>query len=44
LLRLVAKPGVLTALAFALSGAAFVAANLLLARELPVEQFSWSAL
>jgi hypothetical protein len=40
LLRLVAKPGVLTALAFGLSGAAFVAANLLLARVLPVEQFA----
>lgn len=39
-LRLVAKPGVLTALAFGLSGAAFVAANLLLARQLPVEQFA----
>ena len=40
MLRLVAKPGVLTALAFGLSGAAFVAANLLLARVLPVEQFA----
>lgn len=39
-LRLAAKPGVLTALAFGLSGAAFVAANLLLARQLPVEQFA----
>jgi hypothetical protein len=33
-------PGVLTVLAFGLSGAAFVAANLLLARELPVGQFA----
>jgi O-antigen/teichoic acid export membrane protein len=40
LLRLAAKPGVLTALAFGFSGAAFIAANLLLARELPKEQFA----
>lgn len=43
-LRLVRKPGVLTALSFGLSGLAFIVANLLLARILSVEQYALMAL
>ena len=39
-LRLLAGPRILTAISFGLSGLAFVAANLLLARRLPAEQYA----
>ncbi len=44
LLRLIRRPGVLTALSFGASGLAFMVANLLLARMLSVEQYALMAL